>query len=60
METITLSERKALLDSQDNVVDLGLGYDYQHYNEEIAAGKYMANLVIAHVNSGINADLFYE
>lgn len=60
MDIITLSEREALLDSQDNVVDLGLGFDYQHHNEEIAAGKYMGNLVIAHVNSGIDADLFYE
>lgn len=56
---LSLEERRELL-LQDNVTDLGLGYDHEHYNEEIAAGKYMARLVIAHVNSGINADLFYE
>lgn len=43
----------------EKVVDLGIGYDFEAINEEIANGVYSKYTTIAHGKSGIDADCFY-
>jgi hypothetical protein len=41
------------------VIDLGIGYDYDYYNEMIAEGYYKSAITMAAASSGIAADYLY-
>jgi hypothetical protein len=41
------------------IVDLGIGYDFEHHNQEIASGKYANAVTISHFWSGIDSDQCY-
>jgi methanogenic corrinoid protein MtbC1 len=41
------------------VVDLGIGYDFEEHNKEIAEGKYADAVTISHFWSGIDSDQCY-
>jgi|LakMenEpi03Aug12_release.lakeMendotaPanAssembly.Ray.scaffolds.fasta_scaffold709417_2 hypothetical protein len=41
------------------IVDLGIGYDSEHHNQQIAEGKYANAVTISHFWSGIESDHTY-
>jgi len=49
----------ALLLQGKKVVDLGIGYDFEEHNKEIAEGKYADAVTISHFWSGIDSDQCY-